>query len=434
MQSNTTDNRACYFLSLEVENIACFGSRQTLNLKDKDGNPARWTVIIGDNGTGKTTLLSCLSGISPQFLTNSEGFTFDHVRGYWKYLIDERTLNVKAKYAVNRKFSENDKVFDEYSRSISQSNNFTYQTKITAGFENLRFVCHAYGATRQMSSYRIPTEKREFYARSLFDDDAPLINAEEWLLQLDYISAKDQKNLKYKKKVEDIIINLLPDVTKIEYRFDKSVSNVLFETPSGWVGINQLGLGYRTMLAWMVDFAAALFERYPESENPLEEPAVLLLDEIDLHLHPKWQRTIIDYLNAKFPNTQFIVTAHSPLLVQAAQDANIVLLRRKGDDIIIDNDPVAIKNWRIDQILTSDLFGIDSARAKETQTSFKERTRLLSKGTLSTPEKEKLENLERQLEGIPFGETREEIEADFLVKEIARKLNKKDKGKKSPND
>jgi predicted ATP-binding protein involved in virulence len=107
------------------------------------------------------------------------------------------------------------------------------------------------------------------------------------------------------------------------------------------VGIHQLGLGYRTMLTWMVDFAAGLFDRFPESKNPLEEPAVLLLDEIDLHLHPKWQRTIIDYLTGKFPNTQFIVTAHSPLLVQSAEGANIVLLRRQDNEIIIDNDPVS---------------------------------------------------------------------------------------------
>jgi predicted ATP-binding protein involved in virulence len=285
-----------------------------------------------------------------------------------------------------------------------------------------------------MSSSKILTEKKEFTTRSLFDDDASLINAEEWLLQLDYISAKDQKYLKYRKQVEDIIIDLLPDVTKIDYRVDKNISNVIFETPSGWVGIHQLGLGYRTMLTWMVDFAAGLFDRFPESKNPLEEPAVLLLDEIDLHLHPKWQRTIIDYLTGKFPNTQFIVTAHSPLLVQSAEGANIVLLRRQDNEIIIDNDPVSVKNWRIDQILTSDLFGVESARSKETQELFNERTRLLSKGTLSEKDTEMLGNLDRRLADVPFGDTKEEIAADFLIKKIASKISQRNTGKKLPDD
>jgi hypothetical protein len=201
----------------------------------------------------------------------------------------------------------------------------------------------------------------------------------------------------------------------------------MFETPTGWVGINELGLGYRTMLAWIVDFAAGLFDRYPESKNPLAEPAVLLLDEIDLHLHPRWQRTIIDYLTERFPNTQFIVTAHSPLLVQAAAGANLVLLKRRGDNVIIDNDPVSVKNWRIDQILTSDLFGLESPRSKETQKLLDERTRLLSKRTLSPKDEEKLGELDDMLGPMPFGETEEERQADFLIKEIARKINQKGK-------
>lgn len=108
--------------------------------------------------------------------------------------------------------------------------------------------------------------------------------------------------------------------------------------------------------------APRLFERYLDCDNPLEQPAIVLVDEIDLHLHPKWQRTIIDHLTHLFKQTQFIVTAHSPLIVQSApEDANIVLLIRQGDQVIIHNNEEAIKGWRIDQVLTSDLFDLPSA-------------------------------------------------------------------------
>ena len=50
-----------YFLSLEVENIRCFGEKQTLDFSDSDGRPAPWTLLLGDNGVGKTTLLQCLT-------------------------------------------------------------------------------------------------------------------------------------------------------------------------------------------------------------------------------------------------------------------------------------------------------------------------------------------------------------------------------------
>lgn len=449
MQKKDSDYRGCYFLSLKVENIACFGSPQTLNLT-RNGNPARWTVIIGDNGVGKTTLLRCLAGISPYSINEPDSMTFKGPPLHWKWRKEGQLRSkVDANFAVEWKFTDNKKKFITLNRNYSIEGSsgksvvkepIKYamtQSTVTGSdplFKEFKFICHGYGAARRMSPSKIPTEKKEFTTRSLFDDDAPLINAEEWLLQLDYISAKDKKYSKYRKQVEDIIINLLPDVTKIDYRVEKSVSNVVFETPGGWVDIYQLGLGYRTMLAWMIDFAFGLFDRYPESKNPLEEPAVLLLDEIDLHLHPKWQRSIIDYLTEKFPNTQFIVTAHSPLLVQSAEGANLVLLRRKDDEIIIDNDPVSVENWRVDQILTSDLFGIESARSKETQKLFNERTRLLSKAALSKKDRERLGQLQQRLAAVPFGDTREEIEADFLIKEIAGKISQRNTGKKSLND
>ncbi|HLP48967.1 MAG TPA: hypothetical protein VK469_23705 [Candidatus Kapabacteria bacterium] len=121
-------------------------------------------------------------------------------------------------------------------------------------------------------------------------------------------------------------------------------------------------------------------------------------------------------------------------MVQSAEGANLVLLRRQGSESIIDNDPVSVKNWRVDQILTSDLFGVESTRSKETQQLFNERTRLLSKGTLSQKDMENLAELERQMADVPFGDTKEEIEADFLIKKIAAKIRKPNTGKESPDD
>lgn len=55
----------------------------------------------------------------------------------------------------------------------------------------------------------------------------------------------------------------------------------------------------------------------PDSQNPLEEDAVILIDELDLHLHPKWQKEIVDDLKRTFPNCQFIVSTHSPFVIQS---------------------------------------------------------------------------------------------------------------------
>ena len=162
-----------------------------------------------------------------------------------------------------------------------------------------------------------------------------------------------------------------------------------FKTPYGWVPLRQLGYGYRTMIAWVVDFASRMVERYPDSPDPLAEPAVVLVDEIDLHLHPKWQRELIGFLTERFPNTQFIVTAHSPLIVQAATDANIALLKREGDHVVIENNPETIRGWRIDQILTSDLFGLETARPPDMEKLLLRRKELLTKPRLTKAEQER---------------------------------------------
>jgi len=124
------------------------------------------------------------------------------------------------------------------------------------------------------------------------------------------------------------------------------------------VRVDGLGYGYQTMIAWVVDLAKRLFERYPNSNNPLAEPAIVLIDEIDLHLHPEWQRKIIQFLTAQFPNTQFIVTSHSPLIVQSADNINLVLLEKKGEQVTITQpDITTYKGWTIEEIL-GELMGL----------------------------------------------------------------------------
>lgn len=76
-----------------------------------------------------------------------------------------------------------------------------------------------------------------------------------------------------------------------------------------------------------------MYDLYDEKPDALEKPAVVLVDEIDLHMHPKFQRKLFDFLTTKFPNTQFIVTAHSPLIVQASTNANIAILKKEGDHV-----------------------------------------------------------------------------------------------------
>jgi predicted ATP-binding protein involved in virulence len=151
----------------------------------------------------------------------------------------------------------------------------------------------------------------------------------------------------------------------------------------------------------MLDFVSRMVERYPDSADPLKEPAICIVDEIDLHLHPAWQRKLIGFLSERFPNTQFIATAHSPLVVQAAENANIAVFKRVGDHVEIHNDMENIRNWRVDQILTSDLFGLESTRSPEVEKLLARNEELLAKAKLTAAEKRELKDIQQKIEELP---------------------------------
>jgi len=292
---------------------------------------------------------------------------------------------------------------------------------------------YAYGAARRMGRASLADEAAADATASLFDDRADLRNAEEWLLKLDY-SASKESEVKTRQRqrfdhVRRLLIEILPDVDDIRVSvpsLQRPQPTVEFKTPDGWIPLKWIGYGYQTLVAWMVDFASRMVDRYPRHKDPLRQPAVVLVDEIDLHLHPKWQRQLMSFLSERFPNTQFIVTAHSPIFVQAAAGANIVVLRRdrqKGH-VVIDNSPDAIRGWRIDQLLTSDLFGLPTARPPDLEPLLLERKKLLSKSRLTKADKSRLAELEKKIGVIPDGETAEDVKTRQLLDRTLDALEK----------
>ena len=410
-----------------------------------DGTPAQWTIILGDNGVGKTTLLQCLAAAqpSPRTLDNANSgkltkyyisvdgmMTFDHFTSPYPQL---RELPLYVKYEVCYDINIQSRTLPTKISSLSiRSGSRPIRARISGTeIDSRNLISYGYGATRKIGKTSLSEPRSESTSASLFSDDVELLNAEEWLLQADYAASRSSRRGNKAKKQRDqilqILIELLPGIDEISFTESPEINNISapiveFKTPYGWVPLKGLSLGYRTLITWMVDLAARLFERYPDSNNPLAEPAIVLIDEIDLHLHPRWQRTLMQFLTEKFPNTQFIATAHSPLVVQSAVDANIVLLRREGDHVVIDNDVETIKNWRVDQILTSELFGLESARPPQSDAAMAERNKILSKARLTKADEKRLEELERQIGNLPMGETPEDLQAMDIIRRAAQLL------------
>jgi hypothetical protein len=237
-----------------------------------------------------------------------------------------------------------------------------------------------------------------------------------------------------KKVLVEMVAALLPEVGRAENIIiypptalgSEGKSGVYVRTLDGEVRLRQLSFGYQTMMAWVVDIGRRLFAHYPKSQKPLHEPAIVLVDEIDLHLHPRWQRLIRERLTVHFPNVQFIATAHSPLMAQAYLDANLaVVMRKDNDHSIIDNDPGVVANWRVDQIVTSDLFGLTTAWPPDVDALFEEQKHLLMK-TRRTPEQAaRLKVIQAKLLELPTEGKPGDEGAMAIIREAAALLRPK---------
>ncbi|WP_460914937.1 AAA family ATPase [Spirosoma areae] len=277
-------NPRVWFKSISLENVRSFGTKQTINFTDKDGNAARWNVILGDNGTGKTTVLKSLLVMveSQRIIVESGPDLTELWRSGWEVggskvegIISDAEKDIPTGFVV-------EKWFKNVKYSTASAFRFTRDYEIEINL-------FAYNAARRISSSAI-SEKQPNYISSFFSESNSLINAEEWLVQADYISLKEEKFRNRYLRVMAVLRKLFRDeVFDIDIETYTGIPKVYFKTHYGDVRLHELSLGYKTLIAWMVDFAKGLLDRYPDSENPLAEPAVCLVDEIDLHLHPKFQ-------------------------------------------------------------------------------------------------------------------------------------------------
>ena len=451
-----------YFSALELENVRCFGGCQKLDLTD-NGRPAQWSLLIGENGTGKTTLLECLAWMRPEPDEDkvSKDATGAEIPGVSTPLTDEENevletlpwkgsrgvkigvtlsfgvglgpngsphkINSKAKdWRVGRKLS-----FDQQANLIDwKPLGKGSIPKPDGEFPDPLIV--NYGADRYLGVRTLfGVDEVGPGDRKRLSESTKLCDVEEILMGLDYAARADKEgrevfSLKHLKQViariltgdqDDEVIEIHPPDVLDTGR----LSGVYANTFTGLVPMSALSLGHRTTVGWVIDLAWQFLNHYPESSDPLKEPAVVLIDEIDLHLHPRWQREIIKDLSVLFPATQFIATSHSPLIVQVADTSNLVLLRKRDDDVEIVQDTAMPRNLRVDQILNS-LFGVQGSRNERIESLFAQRAELTDKADRSPEEEDLLRNIRLQIDELPTAEDGSDREAMDLIRRFANRL------------
>ena len=443
-----------YFLSLELQNVGAFGpERVRIDLSDGHGKPAKWTLILGENGVGKTTALECLLGLGPWPV---EGFPVKGARVHaQQWMIDgtysgmvrmDSSLPLRIAATIQRGF---------HSASPERGERIEFWVN-PVGSDGMRNVPDgnspfdapdswpaspliSYHAGRDIALYLPGGDGRENGFSKGRQDKAFRValtkDVDAWLLELHHTQlARAQQGQEGDfERISRMLIAVLPDVHEIRTTVPEErggIVRVEYRTSDGWIPFGRLALGYQSIVRLVGDLAYRLYTAYPDSAEPLREAAVVLIDEIDLHLHPSWQRRLIETLSERFPNVQFIATAHSPLMVQAAAGHNLVLLRRDPttQQVVVENDVDGIANWRLDQIVTSELFGLPSSMRPQLDGQIERRDEILAKTELTEAEREEVRRIEAQLGDVPLGTTPEERQMNDLLRRTLEALEKKAAG------
>lgn len=337
------------------------------------------TVLIGLNGAGKTALIEGLSGLLQplaQRLSNQtppykiEGFgpsdvkngTAQAINTIWVSLLgeDEKGDTPLNWYATldNRGYEQEDiSEYDDFNRldTALRSLRTLYGERKPVSFPVLAYYPCTYAALPLYENSKASSVEQDAppdaYHNALNRQSFDFNAFNDWLV-LQMNLAEETKDDHLVLAVSDALLHLLSDennryeALRATYKGRRRSGELLVRKNGDEVTVSQLSSGERTLFGLAGDLARRLFLANPYQKTPLQGSGIVLIDEIDLHLHPAWQRMVLPKLREIFPNVQFIVTTHSLWVLQSVQRENMRWLENGSlrEDIphIFGRDPNSI--------------------------------------------------------------------------------------------
>lgn len=226
---------------------------------------------------------------------------------------------------------------------------FLWATEPIAGWKKVDRVDEA---GRRASSF-----SRARRIMSLFEETYSLLPLSHWLPRY------ESRNPGRFSQVKTLMNRL---IGRGRYRFTGEMEDgeYIFEHGKVRVPFPALSDGYRALLGWIGDLLYHVCETCPSGKRLDRNEGIVMIDEVDLHIHPGWQMELLPRLARKLPGIQFIVTSHSPLLVGSLEWQNIIIARqqRNGSSALA-RSRVDVSKLDADQILLTELFGLGSTRS-----------------------------------------------------------------------
>lgn len=415
-----------------LENIGPFEHLE-LNLDPK------WNILLGDNGVGKSNILKALAVAI--IGKDAQAFAGRFVRscpGVSSGTIILQTDRETYRTEIRRKSGIEAEVISTPGRPLEA------EGWLALGFPPLRTV-----------SWERPKspEATDVKRRPSPEDLLPLISGgvdprtdklKQWIVNLDYWNLAEQLKPgetaqstgtagRYGRLLDDFfqVVGRITEGLKVERgKVNAKTHEVTIVTDDGELPFEMVSQGTTSLIGWVGVLLQRLYEINPDDEDPKQRYALVLMDEIDAHLHPAWQQSMVYHLSNIFPNVQFIATTHSPLIVGGMPAHQVSRFVRDEDGKVVQkkiNPDMTM--GRADQILTTELFGLSTTLPKSTQEQMKKYHALLTKETRTSEEEEDYENLALALQfRIPaptanYQQRREEALSDAaLLKQLGEQF------------
>lgn len=357
-----------YITRIEIHNFRVVGDLVLDFPPPKEKNESSWMVLLGENGVGKSSVLKAVT----LALMNKDYYS-------------EAKLEAKKFLSVGR------------SSGYIKVHMTGYSVPFEVHFDKKRFTkpndnqlhtyLFGYGGTRLLPQldHKPAVSKGVVRAENLFNPFLPLINAKSWMLGLSGrpfgYSALAMKDLMVRKN-EDRLFRRKGEI------------KLRLEDFGTCVPLEELSDGYQSIVALTADILKVMLETWPTAEK---SQGIVLIDEIDMHLHPQWKIKIVKSLRRVFPRVQFIVTTHDPLCLLGTRPGEVYVMHHDADSEQVTAEQVDVPpGTTADQVLTGFWFGLASTMDSETLAMLDTYYKLM-RGSRTPKKQTRLHHMETEL-------------------------------------
>ena len=384
--------------AISLRNIGPF---ETLDLllatEPADNEQARpWTVIFGSNGMGKSTILRAMAlalvgddpraaGAGAKLLKSGAG------EGQIELRLGQETLRTLL-------LRDGNNVVVRPAQTTPVQAGFC----LILGFPSLRGAPTPNPTGLSTPEKAVAADPADLLPLLHGTVDDRLGNFKQWLLNNLVLAGQGEpRAIAQRDLLDRIIRDIVPG--DIDGLLPVGSDFILMvNTADGPVPFDGMSQGMASIFNWLGVVVQRLYQFYPDSPKPEEEEATVIVDEIDAHLHPDWQRRLVSLTKQNFPKLQVIATSHSPLLAGALHGQEMCILERNEDDKVAPMaNRIDLFGQRSHDILISDAFKLSSDRNPEIEELHCEYLSIFQKSKRTKAEERRMRALEREL--APYG-------------------------------